>query len=342
MANPGDDLTNLGDGGSISNYFRKKGLFVDQKVEAVFRLSGGVSCDTYRVKLSKGDVIMKKALARLRVEKEWLSSPERAFNEFKALSFASDILPKGSVPLPYYFDETQNIVIMAAAPASYQDWKSLLLRGKANGRIAEILGDDLSKLHMATRGKESLELQLKNGSQFFRELRLDPYFQPLIVKYPALKQQLQDVIHVLETKRRCIVHGDFSPKNVLTDSRSGVMIIDWEVVHYGNPAFDVAFMSNHLTLKLVHVGRDNTEKYLKLLSSFCDRYFSRIDKEVVDFQDFSMVLGALLLARVDGKSPAEYLNEEDKKVVRSLSRQVLTNGFSSLKQYYEMVSKVFT
>jgi 5-methylthioribose kinase len=340
MSTERHDRTNFEDREAISNYFREKGLFLGQKVEAVVRLSGGVSSDTFRVRLSNTELIVKKPLGRLRVEKEWLSSPERASNEYKALTLASDILPKGSVPQPFYFDAAQNIVIMAAAPNSYQDWKSLLLQGRADARVAEILGEDLSKLHLETRGHESLDLQLNNGAQFFRELRLEPYFLALMPRYEELRPKLENVVRILEAKRKCIVHGDFSPKNVLTDGRESVMIIDWEVVHYGNPAFDVAFMSNHLTLKLVHVGRDIPEKYLKLLSSFCDAYFSRIDSELVDFRDFSLVLGALLLARVDGKSPAEYLSEEDKEIVRSLSRYVLTAGFDSLNEYYRKLSEV--
>ncbi len=329
----------LGDADSVSQYFKRCDLFAGQKVESVVRLKGGVSADTFRVKLSKTEVVLKRPLRRLRVQKDWFSSPERAFNEFMGLSLASPLLPKGSVPLPLYFDEAENLVVMSGAPASFRDWKSLLMEGEVRQGQGKIVADYLGRLHTRTQGNEFLESVLRNSRQFFRQLRLRPYFYSLMPQYEDLKPKLMEVVRILETKRRCIVHGDFSPKNILTDGERSVMIIDWEVVHYGNPVFDVAFMSNHLTLKAIHFRNKGSKKYLKLLSTFCGTYFSSAGRRVVDLSDFFRVLGALLLARVDGKSPAEYLSEDDKGRVRSLSKYALTNEFGSVGDYYDKVSE---
>ena len=55
----------------------------------------------------------------------------------------------------------------------------------------------------------------------------------------------------LVTCRSVLVHGDFSPKNLLV-SGDRLVIIDCEVAWYGDPAFDLAFLLNHLCLKALY------------------------------------------------------------------------------------------
>ena len=80
-------------------------------------------------------------------------------------------------------------------------------------------------------------------------------------------------------------------------------MIDWEIVHRGDPAFDVAFLLNHLLLKTIHRPASRND-YEACGAAFLDAYGQDLDLAYV-----LGLVGCLMLARVDGKSPAEYLTE---------------------------------
>src|SRR5699024_9790070 len=131
-----------------------------------------------------------------------------------------------------------------------------------------------------------------------------------------------DVISSMAARRDCLVHGDLSPKNVLVgDGR--VWIIDFEVAHRGEPRFDLAFLLCHLLLKSVHQPARATA-HAAAARAFVDAYRSVPDAPggIVDAV-LSAHVGCLLLARVFGKSPAEYLTETDRRRVAALGTGML-------------------
>ncbi|MDG6934827.1 MAG: aminoglycoside phosphotransferase family protein [Nitrososphaerota archaeon] len=317
----------------VKEYLETRSPFKYKHIISVEELPGGVSADVFRVTLRDGELIIKCPLPRLKVEKDWFSDTKRGKNEFQALRIASRILEHGDVPDPLFYDEEREMLIISAAPKEYVTWKSLLLKGYINSSIVEILANKLALFHNATRGKEFLSADLINSSSLFHELRLSPYFGPLLTIYKDSSEPIHEVIRILSQKRYSLVHGDFSPKNILTDGTSKVVILDWEVIHYGNPIFDLAFMCNHLTLKTFHLGKKEPDRWFDLIIKFYEKYLSAADSRLVDAPEFFKVLGALLLARVDGKSPAEYLTNEDKKLIRIFGLQVLDSTFNSIRDY---------
>ena len=99
----------------------------------------------------------------------------------------------------------------------------------------------------------------------------------------------------------------------------------WKIVkdsHF-DPAFDVAFMLNHLLLKRLHVPEagDGIERSAR---DFWGAYRSTSAAELLP--DLSYVLGhvgCLMVARVDGKSPAEYLRETEREWARDAGTALL-------------------
>lgn len=95
------------------------------------------------------------------------------------------------------------------------------------------------------------EYRALDDRELFEQLRLDPYLVTCQARRPEHADALQRVLDRLRGRRDCLVHGDFSPKNVLV-GEGGLWVLDHEVGHIGDPQFDLAFMLSHLVLKAVH------------------------------------------------------------------------------------------
>jgi aminoglycoside phosphotransferase (APT) family kinase protein len=110
-----------------------------------------------------------------------------------------------------------------------------------------------------------------------------------------------------------LVHGDFSPKNILQGA-SGPVILDAECAWFGDPAFDVAFVLNHLLLKGAWRPQWRM-RYVEAFASLERAYFAHARWEPAEAlaARIAALLPALMLARIDGKSPVEYLQSEVEK-----------------------------
>jgi thiamine kinase-like enzyme len=106
-----------------------------------------------------------------------------------------------------------------------------------------------------------------------------------------------------------LVHGDFSPKNVLI--RQGrLILLDHETIHWGDPMFDLGFSLTHFLSK-ANRDPDNKAKFTWLGLTHWQTYRERV-QDSFRFQDCEARAVrhtlACLLARVSGRSPLEYLN----------------------------------
>jgi aminoglycoside phosphotransferase (APT) family kinase protein len=113
-----------------------------------------------------------------------------------------------------------------------------------------------------------------------------------------------------------------------------IWILDFEVAHYGHPSFDLAFFSTHFILKAVK-NKQWAGAYLSMLEYMLDIYFSGIHFMSPSYLDrsFTKLLSLLMLARVDGKSPAEYIAaEEDRELVRALALGLIERNIDSYQR----------
>src|SRR5208282_2776623 len=126
-----------------------------------------------------------------------------------------------------------------------------------------------------------------------------------------------------------LTHGDYTPKNFLVVD-SNLVLLDYEVVHIGCPVFDITSIANHLSLKMFHLPQHRAALH-ESASAFLNELFFR----GVELPNLWLpLLGALMLARVDGKSPAEYLHDEDKPRIREAAKKLLRGGFASYEEFY--------
>ena len=304
---------------TLAPYLVRRGLCnAADEIEAR-ALGGGISNVVLAAFAHGRWIVVKQALGRLRVQDEWLADPRRALREADALRVATRLTP-GSVPAVLDVDAEACAIAITHAPPSWRSWKDVLLAGEADRRVAGQLGRLLAAWHAGTAGDAEVARELSDDGAF-EQLRVDPYYRTASARRPELADAFARVIERMAQTRTCLVHGDYSPKNVLVGN--GVCVLDFEVAHYGDPSFDVAFMLNHLLLKLIHLPA-NAEALSGCAEAFLSTYRAGVPAQLQpDEAHVVAQLGCLMVARVDGKSPAEYLTADERETARAVGSRLL-------------------
>ncbi len=295
-------------------------------VESVGRnavlLGGGVSNTVILADTDAGRVVWKQSLGKLRVEQDWFSDRKRIFRECSAMRQLAPMLPPGAVPEILFEDRENFLFGMSAAPEDASPWKDLLLRGEVDPQVAESVGRILGAMIAGTWKSQAMEAEFGDQT-IFDELRLDPYYRTAAARNPDLAPHLHALIERSSQRRFSLVHGDWSPKNFLV-SQAGVMAIDFEVIHFGDPSFDAAFLLNHLLLKS-YLRPEWSTKYQAAALRFWKVLMEHIPAPADWFEPATIEhLGALLLSRIDGKSPAEYIQDPTLKAqIRARARTLI-------------------
>lgn len=314
---------------SVLPYLAARGIVGPGATAA--ELSGGVSNVVLRIRDDTTDLIVKQSLPRLRVAEEWLAPQERTITEAEAMRLAATVIDDG-VPQIVLCDETVFVVAMEAAPAEWSDWKTQLMAGRVSTAIAERVGAIIAAVHRATTSESTLSPLLRE-TEPFEQLRLRPYYEHAGRMKPEWATVLSELADELRANRRCLVHGDLSPKNILAPTEPTsrrAWIIDFEVAHRGDPRFDLAFLLTHLTMKAVHLPEHARELDAAALA-FIDSYGAGAGPSLApDLAGALRHVGALLLARVHGKSPAEYLTAHGRAHVERIAAHALKGRVSTL------------
>lgn len=288
-------------------------------------LTGGVSSDIWKVELPHRTICIKRALAKLKVAANWIVPVSRNAFEWEWIKFAAHEIP-GSVPQPIAQDLEAGVFAMEfLAAEQHPVWKQQLLDGHIEPSVAGALGKVIGQLHARSTDSTLLAKTFATDENF-DALRLDPYLRATATKHPHLADTLLALAQRTGSIHTALVHGDVSPKNILVGP-NGPVILDAECAWYGDPAFDVAFLLNHLLLKCL-INPDYTTGYLACFNQFVLQYFAAAPLATRDCVEAraTQLLPALLLARIDGKSPVEYLQDEAPKAFIRIfaSRLILT------------------
>jgi len=317
----------------IAASLRAMHLIGDGEQFALVRLSGGVSCDVFRIDFpARPALVVKRALARLRVSAEWNAPPERALAEVAWLKLVAGINADW-VPSILGEDRARHLFAMEYfSPAEYPLWKGELAAGRSDRDFAATVGGALARIHSATAGNSKIAAAFANDGQF-HALRLEPYLLYTAERHPDLAPVIRATVSQIATARIALMQGDISPKNILCGPH-GPVFLDAETACYGDPAFDLAFCLNHFLLKRVWQPQWS-ERYAQDFAALSTRYLGNADwEEPVELDRRSArLLPMLFLARVDGKSPVEYLTtEKDKSYVREQARAMIAQPSASLAE----------
>jgi aminoglycoside phosphotransferase (APT) family kinase protein len=318
---------------SATSYLRDQNLIGASEAVEVHELPGGVSnVVLYVERPDADDFVLKQAREQLRVAEPWFCSVERIWREVAVLKVCDRILqPQATLnvtattPKVLYCDRENFLYTMTAVPA-HETWKQQLLRGQTDAIKAQACGQLLGQLHAGTWGGANLPEELSDR-QFFEDLRIDPYYRHVARTTTGLETSINSLIDSVYDNRLSLVHGDFSPKNLLVH-REGIVLIDFEVGHFGDPAFDLGFFLTHLILKAVYASPAH-EPCLNLAEKFWASYQGPVRATASDeayralCQRAAHNLAGCMLARVDGKSTVEYLSDASRHSVRQLAREML-------------------
>jgi 5-methylthioribose kinase len=311
---------------------QRMGLIAAGQSFAATALSGGVSCDVWHVKAPNGEMIVKRALPRLRVEAEWKAPAERASAEADWFRLIAEFDPR-IVPDVLGEDRAHHLFAMEYLPAeTHKLWKAELAAGRADADFAARVGERLAHIHAFTANREDVMHDFAHDAQF-HALRLEPYLLHTAKKHPDLAPRIRTLADGIAKARIALMQGDISPKNILIGP-DGPVFLDAETACYGDPAFDLAFCLNHLLLKCAWHPQFR-DVYRKSFAALGESYLENVTwEEPADIEArTAALLPALLLARVDGKSPVEYLTaEKDKALVRETAKALFAAKHSALAE----------
>jgi len=312
-------------------FLQTAGLMQPGAQLACVPLTGGVSSDIWKVDLPGRSVCVKRALPRLRVAQVWEAPVERNRYERLWMETVAAIVP-GAVPGVLAGDDSGFLAMAYLAPEHYPLWKAELAAGRSDPVFAGRVGAALARIHARTAHDAALARTFATDA-CFHAIRLEPYLLAAARAHPALAAPLQRLVSVTAQTRVALVHGDVSPKNILIGPQ-GPVFLDAECAWYGDPAFDLAFCLNHLLLKCLWVPRARND-FLAAFDALATAHLAGCEWEPVSALEAraAALLPGLMLARVDGKSPLEYLTEEsDKARVRRVASALLMQPVARLSQ----------
>ncbi|WP_433028370.1 phosphotransferase family protein [Actinomycetospora sp. CA-053990] len=323
------------DARAITAFLRRRRLVAPDVEVQVEALPGGVSNDVLAVSAPGVDAVVKRALGQLRVEQLWLADPGRIDTEGRALQLAGRLTP-GAVPRVH--DLHDGYLVIERAPRSWHTWKEELLAGRVRVEIAERLGRLLGTWQRATAHDAWTRLQFGDRTAF-TQLRVDPFHRTIARRHPELREEIETTIEVMDSADVCLVHGDYTPKNVMVgpgeEDPGRLWVIDWEVAHVGDPTFDPAWTVGHLLLKTMHRPAVGPE-YAIAARRFLTALQAALDGAVVlDAAQLVRQTACLLLARVDGTSPAGYLDDHAAARTRELGRRLLVDAPDTVTDAWE-------
>jgi 5-methylthioribose kinase len=325
---------------TAADYLRETGRVSEGQAVSVSALGWGVSNIVMRVDIAeRPPIVLKQSRERLRTQAHWVSRLDRIWTESAALDLLGTILPPGTVPAVVFADEPNYLFAMTCAPDDAVVWKEQLLAGQAEPAVARRAGEILGAAHAETVGHPGLEGRLAD-TLVFDQLRVDPYYRTIASVHPDLAPRINALIASMPTAPdRTFVHADFSPKNILVHSQ-GLTVVDFETAHAGDPAFDLGFFLSHLVLKAFRAAPDS-DRYLDLTRAFCNAYCATtgLDPRSDRMRRGIAHASACALARVDGKSPVEYLDQQTQQAVRTFSRAALTQDWPDWDHFLQFAAQ---
>lgn len=312
---------------ALSAYLRRTGRIGPGESPAVRVLPGGVSNRTVLVARPTGDAwVIKQALPKLRVAVDWFSPPERIHREGLGMRWLARLAPPGSITRLVFEDHERHLLAMAAVPAPHENWKTLLLAGRIERDHVDQFARLLGMVHRRSAEERAAVEPVFADRGYFESLRLEPYYAYTATQVRDAAPYLERLLAETRARGDTLVHGDYSPKNILIHAER-LILLDHEVIHWGDPGFDLGFSLTHFLSKAHHLPEAR-----RAFAAAAEQYWRTYREtagaaawtEGIEPRAVRHTLGCLL-ARVAGRSPLEYLDEREQARQRDAVLRVLAD-----------------
>jgi 5-methylthioribose kinase len=299
---------------ALENYLRASGRIAANETVRCRTLAGGVSSRAVMVERAGGEAwVLKQALAKLRVQADWFADPLRVHREAIGMHWLARLAPAGSIVPLVFEDERHHLIAMQAVPQPHENWKVMLLAGRLETGHVRQFAELLATVHRQSWRRRDEVAGTFDDRSFFESLRIEPYYRYSAAQVPQAAAFMERLIERTRATRLALVHGDYSPKNVLVHE-GRLVLLDHEVIHWGAPGFDVGFALTHLLSKAHHLPRWRRE-FARAAAQFIQLYLAGLEDVPWRAQVIEQAAGhalGCLLARVAGRSPLEYLSGDER------------------------------
>jgi 5-methylthioribose kinase len=323
--------------GALLAYLRRAGHIPASEQPLIRNLAGGVSNRTVLVERPSGEAwVVKQALKKLRVAVEWYSSPERIHREALGMRWLAQLAPRGASTRLIFEDHARHLLAMEAVPQPHENWKIMLLAGRLKTDDVEQFGRLLGTIHRAAYEHRNQIAAAFNDRSFFETLRIEPYYVYTWSQIPETAHFYESLIGETRARRLTLVHGDYSPKNILV-YQGRLVLLDHEVIHFGDPAFDLGFALAHLLSKAHHV-HDMRAAFATAAGDYWRTYRAALGgvpwAHDLEPRTVRHALGCLL-ARVAGRSTLEYMDGEERARQRAAALALMPQPPTSVADLAE-------
>jgi thiamine kinase-like enzyme len=328
-----DTLVDIEDPDQLLTYLKQSRRISATEQIQIHNLRGGVSNKTVLVKgPTREGWVLKQALPKLRVDVDWFSDPARIHTEALALQHLPELAPPGTITPLIFEDRDQNLLAMAAVPDPHRNLKNLFLSHQIVEEHLYQFGRLIGSIHLKSTSRPELHILFDDRS-FFESLRIEPYYRYTAQQLPQAAVALNQIIETTYSRRLCLVHGDYSPKNILVHNGK-LILLDHEVIHFGDPAFDIGFALAHLLSKAHHIP-SHRDRFISAVHLFWTSYTTTIAPAPwsIDIDVHAAAHGvACLLARVAGRSKLEYLSTQERVHQQEITLKLLAHRPTSVLQ----------
>jgi len=309
------------DESTVAQYLKTRKVFSPSAEIEVETLAGGVSNVVLAVKAEGKEFVLKQALPELKVATKWVVEQRRALVEARALEVLHTLTPP-SVPKLIDVDAERFVLLIERAPRETTNWKEDLLVGTIHSDVAEDLGRILGHWHKETSLDPEILSEFEEDS-LFEQLRINPFYRTLNSQHLDIAPRINSLIEELESDKSALVHGDFSPKNILVVKNSKAIVLDFEVAHTGNPVFDLAFLLGHVMCKQEFFS---DQKQKNALAQCAEKFIAHYEIALGTTAHPSLLWHAatIALARVDGVSRVHYLDAQGQQSLRTRAVDLLS------------------
>ena len=331
---------------NIRDYLLSSNLVEEGEDISIETLGGwwgamGVSSTLIKVEGPKSNFVLKQPLPELAVKDYWPCDMDRIEKEKDCIETLACVVGEERVPKILFFDKENHVLVMSRITPDWELWKRQLLDGRIDDRVTVTVASTLAQIHNKTFQDKNIQEKFEDR-RILWQLRIDPYYKTVAERHPQVADIVNAEVQRMLATRLCLVHGDYSPKNIFAKDGE-IIILDHEIAHYGDPTLDFAFCLNHLLLKFIHMSvKEQSLKYeyLKTAENYCTTYLNTVEFEEEQTLNSNAVkeLGCLMLARIDGKSPVEYITDDRAKdIARRISQNILFGDYNKLAQVFEMI-----